>query len=940
MGLRPEQFNIEQLLRYFRNHLVREEIIDELKDLTIDELNKLGIKFNDYLKYLKMMIKRHYNLALTGYGMPEIKKDNINPKDELTNMGYYYEDYIKKYPLQYILNLRNIKWSEYDTQEKLMKRILDSNPNEEDSLGVSISSNIYDEDGKLVVEESKIDKLSALEKNFIYEDKDIIVKIALKDLLTQRDVKYLNDTKYDWLLDKALQTNAMVNYALTTDCSYIDKNSFYNYNYLIEYGLNVLYSIYDINNDKNFNYDNKLSKLENLEKAYNYIMTEREDSPSDFESNSNRLNDDGELKLGVYYTLDYLKLYGLRKLFKLRNLDDSNLDKLFNNEYTYSIKQDIEEKILFSNPKKSEYTDLNLASLKRLINTLRATLNYHLLTRNYSIGEEYYFNKSENAYSGYSHLDVGTVIDTETSFAPIGVIINNIDDYKTNDDILGKLYFNFDLKKVKIFNSGTHGGRFNYTVFYDFNCLAVKKDDQSYEDAYKTIERFMRNTNKQLISENNIATAPIPFDNLENEIFMLNGVAYNNDTENIEYDLDNSKVKFTDEKFNSSELGFIYNNEDTTYLTNLTKNYSTGFIDGYDFDNNVYSNGYITFGEEYFKGFSKELYTNIITLNSKMKLNKDCSNFILVIMPLEDDNKIIGDINILSITDDGKVIIKNTGLSKCKFRWMIICNDYIVNRKITNKIYKEEKTLNFTMIENSNNVLFYNIYSTYYDEFITSNINGSFITFNESSKSSFYNYFDYEKYDINKNIEKPVKENTYLIGYMELKIPNTKQYLEFTNGKLSNVNGKFDRNEKALPSGNMILNYSGKFNSTTLNGIDGNGYCLMLVTNQDSFDNYKLVKYDSESKFYKTDGTGDMIIGISDSNYSIASGTYFHSSIPTLVCGITSLYIKGNGKIGDIVTDSGDYYGIINNNGKQVAILMENITDNNDTIKLCKVFIK
>jgi hypothetical protein len=937
MGLRPEQFNIEQLLRYFRNHLLRDELLDELGDLTIDELDKLGIKFNDYLKYLKMMIKRHYNLALTGYGMPEVIEDNVNVETELNNMVYYYEDFLKKFPLQYILDLRGIKWNQYETDDSLMKKIVDSNPDETTSKGVLVSSAVYDEDGKIEVEESSFDGLSQLDKDFVYQDKKILVKIAIKELLTLRDVKWLNEKDYDWMLDKALQTNAMVNYALTIDSPYLDANSFYNYNFLVNYGLKVLSAIYGYSTND-----------DELENNYNEIMFEREDSPSDSDDNTNILSVDGNIQKGVYYTLNYLKLYGLKKVFELRNINDVTINNSIINNYL--TRQIVEEKLLMSNPKKSEYTDLNLASLKRLVNMMRATLNYHLLTRNYSVGEEYFFSKSNNAYSGYSNLDVGTLIDTETSFAPIGVIINNIDDYKSTDDTIGKVYYNFDSSKVRIYNSGTHAGRFNYTVFYDFNCIAVGKNDETYDDAYKNIEKFMRDTQNKPVKreDNELVTTTIPFDNMEDEIYMLNGIGYNNDSEDVNFNTEDKRVEFTSSKFVDR---FVVSDDNESYITNITGTYKTGYVDGYDFDNYVYSNGYITFGEE---KISTITASNSTVLNTKMKIKDDLSNFILVLMPLDDDEQLVGDFIIEKIDEEkGTIRIRLTGRTKVKFRWMVLCNDYIINKQISNKTYKESKTLNFTKVDNADDILFYDVAPQFYDEFILSEQNGKFITFNESQKSTFYEYYNYEKIDpdnhdtINVNdMEVYITENArcknFMVGLMYYPTISTKQYLEFTNGKYSNINGMFDRNEKANPSGDMLLNYSGIFNSTKLNGISGNGYSLMLVTDQDTYDDYKLVKLNTSDNFYRTDGTGDVTIGISDSNYSVGSGTYFHNSIPTLVCGITYLYIKGNGKIGSKVVDSGNYYGVVDDksSNQQIAILLENITDNDNNINLYKVLIK
>jgi len=103
MGLRMEQFNIEDLLKYFvgRNEFRRKDLVNALKGLTDEERSTMNItnysEFYSYYKFLYRLLKED---LLTG-----VVSTPTNSK-ELIARSFYEEEFLRRYPFEYILTKR------------------------------------------------------------------------------------------------------------------------------------------------------------------------------------------------------------------------------------------------------------------------------------------------------------------------------------------------------------------------------------------------------------------------------------------------------------------------------------------------------------------------------------------------------------------------------------------------------------------------------------------------------------------------------------------------------------------------------------------------------------------------------------------------------------------------------------------------------------------
>jgi len=221
MGLRVEQHNIEDLLKYFvaRNEFKRKNLLKILEDLTPEEQSKLKIsnyaEFYNYYRFLYKVLRQD---------ITEGTKTTLKNHTDLIGRSHYTEDFLLKYPFQYILDLRNIEYTNEEDSDELFQKIINSNPdNTSEDLPILITSQY--EVANNLYRKIKLNDLSTFTAETYYtSDKDeegltektkaVIILAALRKILDEREIPYKES---DYLIDVVSNGYVIDSYNLTTD---------------------------------------------------------------------------------------------------------------------------------------------------------------------------------------------------------------------------------------------------------------------------------------------------------------------------------------------------------------------------------------------------------------------------------------------------------------------------------------------------------------------------------------------------------------------------------------------------------------------------------------------------------------------------------------------------------------------------------------------------
>lgn len=941
MGLRPEQFNIKELLRYFvaRHEFKRLNLIDLLKDLTPEEKFKLNINEN--------ISGDEYNSNYYNHIYNMIKNDIINGNDgliindkSLSGEAYYYKSFLVTYPLKYILTLRGVEYSEWETEEELWNKILTSNPE------IEYADKIIDKDN------NEFDKLNDLKDSFYYQDKDAIIRVLLRNIVFNRNIFASDSTNKNTqaLLDLVLNTNPPLSEKVY-DNSYLEPKCFYTESYLEKYGF------WRVLSARNIPYEEEYP----LEKLYELVQ--------DSQTQYNKFEDCNNENLipNCFYEYDFLRKYGLVMLLRNRGYDAS-----FDEE-----DKDLENKKNESDPKINDDFSLTLKSLQRDNLRLRSRVDNFIDGTLYKLGENFFVRKGRSNYLGNNHE---LKITHAAGLMPVAVIINNIENEYDSFDI-GDVYVNFDKHNIYVYNTGNARSRFEWNIIFSNNYLPVEKIKSN--DANRSYLVKINNFDELELQYNHNYDLSEYSDLLddENQFFIINGTIYSFNDVRIQF-LENNVLYFSkdlvkdkdnevyitnipniDDLFDAgnitieeeddlliinlfnfiSKFKLTENNSVIRKITNLEKrlHVKQDPISGknyYEIDLSEYGNvdneiviingvvytmysGSVVFDDDTevlrifdfeilptdeiyitaisdafyldelaYLDFEKYIYTNSFTAFGESNYSGNNGETATTIY--HGLNKIPAIVNITSIENDGskvgnvfytydneKITIYNVGKAKTKFRWIaILGND---SDETINGVFNGSE--NYVEIP-ADTVLYHGSLSSYPDVesdlYIKKNDNTHFIVTSKNTMSEF-------------------RINTLRNNI----IYKHKRYLEYANGNNVNEDGKFDNDKDSKPNGSSHLNYSGSFRASKLEGI-GRGYTeeLPIVDIYEEFNNGDLISYNAEKdSFQKAKCDGYQVIGTYNSDFAINAKSNFKYNIPVNIDKLNYVNVHGIVGNGDIL---------------------------------------
>lgn len=333
MGLRTEQMNTQDMLKYFvaRNEFNREALIKLISDLRITELQDINL-FNqkdvvDLFDTIKEQILWLINRE--DYRTVRINDNNLDPN------AFYYEDFITTKPFKIILDKRTISYNPYASYLELFDLIKQSNP----------------ENGVIIREENDLNSIDDLKADYIYESSDVILRTCLTQLLNNRQFGYSSVSSTADLIKLVQYTNPMYLVNTATDNTYVEKDLVYENTFLEKFGYKVLLSARSVT----YNDLTTLEQLKNLASSSN---------PNNFEE-----TDTEPIKANNKYTENFLSKYGYLLLLQKRNITG----------YDYS--SNINDLILAVN-NSNPISNSNFMTLEELTDAINADKNFYIKVNN------------------------------------------------------------------------------------------------------------------------------------------------------------------------------------------------------------------------------------------------------------------------------------------------------------------------------------------------------------------------------------------------------------------------------------------------------------------------------------------------------------------------------------------------------------------------------
>jgi len=458
MGLRVEQHNIEDLLKYFiaRNEFKRRNVVEMLKDLTDEERAKLNIsnyaEFYNYYRFLYKVLKQD---------IVEGSKTTIINNVDLIGRSYYEKEFLLKYPFQYILELRLV-----DELTRDHGFIFDSlEDNAWQAIGTGGNVNLADFG---ITVSGEPDNDDALKVNYIayngtnHETATITIE--------QGKERLSNPTIDVATFGKKIRSLSKLNYTSETTVGelfqkIIDSNPDVTSSYEDTMLISPEYSIYN-NSETNCKLNDLFTFTSNI-----YYMSDK-----DVEGLTEK-------------TKNTIILAALRKILDDRKIPYKETDYLVNVKYdsnneikSYDLVIDnLLNLVLNTNPLTKndlhDGKDETFRSLQSEIISLKAYVNEYVVNETKYSGNKYFMKNGKANYSGYS---LATVIPHNTGLMPASIIINNVNPDSIIDT--GDVYVKSDTKNIYVYNTGKNRSEFEFTIIFDTGDYLEFPKDKSFEE--------------------------------------------------------------------------------------------------------------------------------------------------------------------------------------------------------------------------------------------------------------------------------------------------------------------------------------------------------------------------------------------------------------------------------------------------------------------------
>ena len=837
MGIRSEQLNIESLLKFFigRNEFKRKYIIDMLSNLTNDETDALGlIGYEDLYNF-----KQNLYLTIKNEIIDGSIKNLFNNVDKINYVkdSYYFESFLRTYPLKRILDLRNIKYKNYESEDSLYEKIQQSNPTEYSVVVGTIT-------------EDSFESIRELQPDYFYSSKDTILRIAIKELLRDRDVKYDPNATLEDLIEIVIGTNPIVTEFNYANDYYLEPDALYTEDYLSKYGF--LYLLY-LRNYSDYYDEEPINELNH------YV---EETNPNiNYVSALNEL----PLKYNGYYDSDFLEKYGYLMVLKNRGIVCSPTMPLD------QLKQLVRE----GNPTPNDAYSNSILAVNRAQLILRAYINNFVKNKTIEVDSKLFFKQG---YANFVGQELSVEIEHNTELAPIAALIQPLE--QPNAD-LSAFWCEMDSKLLKVYCTGKNTSAFKWTLFFDNRNYIQYIKNSEYNETYfretfgSIFLKKIKNDAVSIVHDDehnkdlycvNLAeyTTAISL----NEVLFINGVSYPLSSENsISFDAIERKVYFLD---------LVINPTDEIVLTCIAQDY----YEDKDFENSVYVNENSSFGEENFAG-------NYNCVEFKHYL-KTPPNFV-IITPIEYDtvnDKPVGNIS-WEVSED-TIKVYNTGLSTTKFRWFAFYNEYVES---VDRCFDD--TESYDLPETN---LFVNVNVPSNDNELPE---AGTIIFNENEFTN--------ELTISETNKTHRDYTLLLMNPPKRSVTKKTKFLEYTNSFETNEDGKFDNSPFTKPNGSSSLNYSGKLSATKLQAYNGSAITQYVpVFQPEDFENGDVLSYDSATKSYiKTNQLNvGSVVGVVCNDGSVSINSYLTKTVPIALLGIVDVKVRGKIKAGDFLSIS------------------------------------
>jgi len=449
MGLRVEQQNIEDLLKYFvaRNEFGRRNLVEKLKDLSDEELVKLNItnyaEFYNYYKFLYKVLKQD---------IIEGTKTTVKNSRELIGRSYYTEDFLLKYPFQYILDLRLAKsvTKEYtivfSTRDNYW-RFSDTNEIVElAEYGISIDGSLDTVTIKYIANPENV--------NVVFEQNEeetisVVVNASVfgKKVKSKLSYSYTDEDSVDDLFNKIVDSNPELLSVYENTMLISPEYEIYN-NSEVKCKLDDLFTF---TGEIYYMSDKDVEGLTEKTKAAIILACARKI----LEERSVAYKETDYLKNVVYDNSNNIKSYDLSTTVLVKLVLDSN--PIYNNA--------------------AGFKEETFRTLQSEMTSLKAYINDYVINET-SYSENKYFMKNGKAnYSGYS---LPTVIPHNTGLKPATVIVNNVNPENIED--IGDVYIDSDTKNIYVYNTGKNRSEFEFNAIFDNGVYLEFPKDKSFED--------------------------------------------------------------------------------------------------------------------------------------------------------------------------------------------------------------------------------------------------------------------------------------------------------------------------------------------------------------------------------------------------------------------------------------------------------------------------
>jgi len=462
MGLRVEQHNIEDLLKYFiaRNEFGRRNILEILKGLNDEELLKLNIsneaEFYNFYKFLYKALKQ---------SIVEGTKTALKDSNELIGKCWYSKDFLMKYPFQYILELRLIEkltksysfiydsiedgsWQTLDTGKVVDLNdygiTIEGTPKNDDTIKVDyIAFNGYNHETATIF----IEKGENLSKPIVN------VKFFGDKVRKDSPFNYTSENTVDELFQKIVESNPEI-------------TSIYEKPMLVSPD----YSIYNNSDDKY-----KLDDLLTFDSDIYYMSDIDQQGLSEMTKTAiilaalRKILDERNIK---YTETDYLTKTTIPDLNGVIETYNLNIEKML--QLVLDTNPIIEDEL---NGEKEE----TFRTLQSEIYSLKAYVNEYMNNETMYSGSNYFTKKGKANYSGYNLF---TTIPHNTGLMPCTVIINNVVSETIGDT--GNVYVKSDLQNIYVYNTGKNRSEFDFTIIFDDGSYIEFPKDITFDDFVKT----------------------------------------------------------------------------------------------------------------------------------------------------------------------------------------------------------------------------------------------------------------------------------------------------------------------------------------------------------------------------------------------------------------------------------------------------------------------